>query len=128
MRILLDTCSFLWSVSEPERLSSSARKALLDPGNDVFLSAVSAWEISVKEQLGTLVLADPSSTFIPKYRALHGFAELALDETAVLQLSKLPLIHKDPFDRMLICQAIALGMAIATPDPVIARYPVQLIW
>ncbi|HUF82656.1 MAG TPA: type II toxin-antitoxin system VapC family toxin, partial [Burkholderiales bacterium] len=70
----------------------------------------------------------PPQQFIPEQRRAHGIETLPLDEDAVLQLSRLPAIHKDPFDRMLICQAIAHGMVILTPDPLIGRYPVRTLW
>jgi len=128
MRLLLDTCTFLWAVSDQARLSEACRQQLVDPANEAFLSAVSAWEICVKQKLGGLTLAEPPERFIPKCRAMHGISELALDELSVLQLSRLPEIHKDPFDRMLICQAIAHGMIILTPDPLITQYPVRTAW
>ena len=98
------------------------------PANDVFLSAVSAWEIAVKHALGKLPLPDPPSRYVPKQRASRGIAPLPLDEDAALHLSLLPELHRDPFDRMLICQALAAGMLIVTPDPEIARYPVRTLW
>lgn len=128
MRLLLDTCTFLWAVSDQARLSEACRQQLVDPANEAFLSTVSAWEICVKQQSGGLTLAEPPAQFIPKYRAMHGIFELALDEPSVFQLSRLPAHHKDPFDRMLICQAIAHGLAILTPDPLIGRYPVRTVW
>lgn len=128
MRLLLDTCTFLWMVSNQARLSETCRIYLVDPANEVFLSAVSAWEICIKHKLGQLTLSDPPGRFLPKYRAMHGISELALDELSVLQVPRLPEIHKDPFDRMLICQAIAHGMTILTPDPLITQYPVRTIW
>lgn len=128
MRLLLDTCTFLWAVDEQSRLSDAARSLVIDPGNEVFLSAVSAWEIALKQSGGRLALSEPALQFVPKYRAAHRFLELPLDETAALRLGQLPAMHKDPFDRMLICQAIAHGLAIVTPDPLIAGYPVRTLW
>ena len=128
MKLLLDTCTFLWAVSDQARLSETCRQQLIDPANETFLSAVSAWEICVKQKSGGLTLAEPPERFIPKYRAMHGISELALDEPSVLQLLRLPEPHKDPFDRMLICQAIAHSMTILTPDPLITRYPVRTVW
>ena len=128
MRFLLDTCTFLWMVGDETRLSKTCRNMLVDPANEVLLSAVSAWEICVKQGLGGLTLAEPAEQFIPKYRAMHGITDLALDELSVLQTTRLPAIHKDPFDRMLICQAIAHGLVILTPDPLITQYPVRTIW
>lgn len=128
MRFLLDTCTFLWMVSDKARLSEACRSHLVDPANEVFLSAVSAWEICVKHKQKGLTLAEPPGQFVPKYRSMHGVSELALDELSALQLPRLPEIHKDPFDRMLICQAIAHGLIILTPDPLITQYPVRTIW
>ena len=128
MKLLLDTCTFLWTIEGGAALSVDAREALRDPANDVFLSAVSAWEIAVKHALGKLPLPDPPSRYVPKQRASRGIAPLPLDEDAALHLSLLPELHRDPFDRMLICQALAAGMLIVTPDPEIARYPVRTLW
>ena len=128
MKLLLDTCTFLWMVSDEVRLSETCKVQLVDPANEVFLSPVSAWEICIKHHLGGLTLAEPPGEFVPKYRARHGITELALDEPSVLQLPRLPDLHKDPFDRMLVCQAIEHGLTILTPDPLITRYPVRTGW
>lgn len=128
MRLLLDTCTFLWIVFDQPDLSVSARAAYLDADNEVFLSAVSAWEITVKHRLGKLPLAEPPKQFVPRFRKGHGIAALPLDEDAVLQDATLPGLHRDPFDRMLICQAIAHGLILLTPDPVISQYPVRVLW
>ena len=128
MKILLDTCTFLWIGIDAPELSDTARAQFLDENNEVYLSAVSAWEIAVKHTLGRLHLPDPLERYIATRREQHGIAPLPLDEAATLQLPKLPDWHRDPFDRMLICQAIAGTMAILTPDPQIARYPIKTIW
>ncbi len=128
MNVLLDTCTFLWIVSGSSELSDTARRLFSDPGNEVYLSVVSAWEIIVKHRLGKLPLPEPPHDFIKKWRIRHEIDSLSLDEAAVLQLSRLPDYHKDPFDRILVCQAIAGGMAILTPDPRITRYPVRAEW
>jgi len=128
VKLLLDTCTFLWLVEGASDLSSDAREAIVDPGNDVLLSSVSAWEIAVKHGLGRLKLKDSPSVFVPRERERHRIAPLALDERAVLSLSKLPPLHRDPFDRMLICQAVECGLSIVTPDPLIRAYPVSAIW
>jgi PIN domain nuclease of toxin-antitoxin system len=128
MRLLLDTCVFLWAVSEVHSLSETACSVVTSPENDVFVSAVSAWEISVKHSLGKLILSEPPILYVPKYRRLHGFRELALDEDSVLHVAQLPDAHKDPFDRMLVCQAISHGMVIVTPDPQFLRYPIRTFW
>ncbi len=128
MNILLDTCTFLWVVSGGPETSDTARRLFSDPGNEVYLSVASAWEIIVKNKLGKLPLPDPPHEFIKKWRTRHEIDSLPLSEAAVLQLSRLPDYHKDPFDRILICQAIAEGMVILTPDPRITKYPIRSEW
>jgi PIN domain nuclease of toxin-antitoxin system len=109
-------------------LSASARDHFSDPANDVFLSSVSAWEIAVKFSLGKLPLPRPPSTLVPEERQRHRIQSLPLDEGAALACAKLPELHKDPFDRMLVCQGIMGGLALLTPDPLIAQYPVAIVW
>lgn len=99
-----------------------------DPENEVYLSSVSAWEIAVKHRLGKLPLGDVPVRYVPAERSKHGIASLPLGESDTLVLDKLPLLHHDPFDRMLICQAIANQMIILTPDPLITQYPVLTRW
>lgn len=128
MKLVLDTCTFLWIISDDPRLSSRARSAYLDEDNEVLLSAVSAWEIAVKNALGKLPLPEPPERFVPAQRADHRIEQLPLDEASTLLLGRLPGLHRDPFDRMLICQAIAHGAALLTPDEQIARYPIRTVW
>lgn len=128
MKLLLDTCAFLWMVSEPARLSAAAAGAVVDPDNDVLLSAVSAWEIGVKHELGKLALDCPPERYVPEERARHGVEALPLDEDATLRVHRLPAVHRDPFDRMLVCQALAANLVIVTPDLRIARYPARVLW
>lgn len=96
--------------------------------NQQFLSVVSAWEIAIKSATGRLRIPEPVDQFVPKRRELNRASSLVLDEDTVLQLPKLPPIHADPFDRMLICQAIVHGMVILTPDEQISKYPVRVMW
>ena len=128
MRLLLDTWTFLWILLDADALPDRARELHADPSNEVYLSSVSAWEISVKFRLGRLPLPDDPDRFIPEQRRLHGIDPLPLDGTAALQLSRLPDLHRDPFDRMLICQSIAEGLTILTPDRAIIHYPTRTIW
>jgi PIN domain nuclease of toxin-antitoxin system len=127
MRILLDTCEFLWFVAGDAKLSSKVASAVRDPHNEVFLSVVSFWEISLKHSLGKLPLPQPPAQFVPLQRERHFIAPLALDEAAVTELSTLPSLHRDPFDRMLICQAKAHGLTLAASDALIRQYPVALL-
>ena len=128
MKILLDTCTFLWANADPAKLSPLAQRTWSDPDNELYLSVVSSWEIAVKNMSGKLPLADPVERYIPSRRAANRIASLELTEAATLQLAKLPPLHGDPFDRMLICQAIVSGMPILTPDDWITRYPVRTLW
>ena len=128
MRILLDTCSFLWLISGSRQLSSTARRAFRSEENDLFLSAASAWEIALKYAVGRLKLADPPFLLVPKERERHGIEELTITEADALNAGRLPDLHRDPFDRLLIAQALARGFQILTPDELIARYPVQTVW
>lgn len=128
MRLLLDTCTFLWVAAGSTRLSPSAREYFQDFGNEAYLSAVSAWEIAIKHATGALSLDQAPDRFVPKYRSAHGIDVLALSQDTVLHLGRLPGLHRDPFDRMLICQAISEGMTILTPDELIRQYPVRTIW
>ncbi|WP_427162129.1 type II toxin-antitoxin system VapC family toxin [Aliinostoc sp. HNIBRCY26] len=127
MRILLDTHIFLWFISGDTQLSTDVRDAIRDPDNDVYLSSVSIWEAIVKYHLGKLPLPEQPETYLPKQRDLHQIASLALDESSVIQLAKLPLLHRDPFDRMLICQALQNGLIIATVDSAVRAYSVSVI-
>ncbi len=128
MRALLDTCTFLWAATGSPRLSENARRAIEDPMNEIFLSTVSAWEIAVKHILGSLPLPKPPDPFVVQMRRAMGIDSLALDEEAALQIAKLPLLHRDPFDRMLICQAVVHGLVLVTPDERITRYAIRTHW
>jgi PIN domain nuclease of toxin-antitoxin system len=128
LRILLDTCTFLWLAEGDPALSHRAREAIVDPTNEVYLSPTSVWEIVIKHALGRLVLNVPADRYVPEQRELHRVDTLPVTETAALQLARLPLHHRDPFDRLLVAQAVAEGCTIATPDPLIRRYPVSTIW
>jgi PIN domain nuclease of toxin-antitoxin system len=127
MRILLDTHIFLWFISGDTQLSTDVRDAIRNPDNEVYLSAISVWEAIVKYQLGKLPLPEHPETYLPKQRDLHQIASLDLNESSVLQLAKLPPLHRDPFDRMLICQALQNGLTIATVDAAVRAYPVNVM-
>jgi PIN domain nuclease of toxin-antitoxin system len=127
VKLLLDTCTFLW-LAGGGTLSPRAAAAVRDPANDVFLSAASVWEIVVKHSIGKLPLPEDPAQFIRTRREARGVTPLPFDEDAALQGTRLPRLHRDPFDRMLIAQAIALGLAIVTPDPLVTQYPIRTIW
>jgi PIN domain nuclease of toxin-antitoxin system len=128
VKLLLDTCSFLWITTAQSELSSAARTVFESESNETYLSVVSAWEIVIKSGLKSLSLPEPAQVFVRRARMLHRIESLSLDEEAIVQLPRLPSLHRDPFDRMLVCQAIAEGMAILTPDELIRQYPVRTIW
>ncbi|MCS6786755.1 MAG: type II toxin-antitoxin system VapC family toxin [Thiobacillaceae bacterium] len=128
MRYLIDTCVFLWVVEDSPRLSKTLRTVLQNPDHEIYLSAVSIWEITLKHQLGKLPLSRPVQEFVAHFRQVHGIASLPLSEEEVFQLGRLPMLHRDPFDRLLVGQAIAQGLVIITPDQDIHRYPVRVLW
>jgi PIN domain nuclease of toxin-antitoxin system len=128
VKLLLDTVAFLWILAGAQELSPSARIALEDTENGVYLSAASVWEIAVKHRLGKLPLPQPPEILIPAQRALRGIQPIDITEPAVLRLRQLPDLHKDPFDRILACQAIEHEMTIVTPDAALQAYPIRTLW
>jgi PIN domain nuclease of toxin-antitoxin system len=128
MNLLLDTAPFLWWVTDDPALSDRAADLIRDPSREVFLSPVSVWEIVVKHSLGKLPLPEDPASLIPRLRTESGFEELPLTEGAVFQLQRLPSLHRDPFDRMLLCQAIEHGLTVVTPDKDVRQYPVRTAW
>ena len=126
MKLLLDTHIFLWFISGDKHLSKGMRDSIRDFNNEVYLSVVSLWEIIVKYQLGKLPLPQPPNIYLPIQRQKHQIRSLPLDEASVSQLTNLPKIHRDPFDRMLICQAIAHGLTIITMDEALSGYSVSI--
>src|SRR5687768_5328787 len=124
MKLLLDTQIFLWYISNNPKLSASAAAAIRDESNQTFVSVVSLWEIIIKHKLGKLPLARSPEVFFPEQRQLHRIDSLLLDEGGVAELAHLPALHRDPFDRMLISQAISRGLIMVTADSLILQYPV----
>jgi PIN domain nuclease of toxin-antitoxin system len=122
VRLLLDTHVFLWLQTEPERLGD--RLPLVeDAGNELLLSAVSSWEIAIKHGLGRLALPQPPERYVPARIRAIGAQPLAVEHSQALAVASLPPLHRDPFDRLLVAQAGALGVAILTADPAVAQYP-----
>ena len=128
MKLLLDTCTFLWVVTDDKALSSESRNLFSDPTNEVFLSAISSWEIMLKYSLGKLPLPIPPEHFLSTQRSRHHIEALPLREEATVHLPKLPAFHKDPFDRMLVSQSLVLGSTLLTPDELIQQYPGRTLW
>ncbi len=127
MKVLLDTCAFLWITTDDPQLSETARQIFKNPNNEIFLSSVSAWEI-IKNSIGKLPLPSLAEEFISSQRLKHEIDTLPLTEKAVFHLNKLPNHHKDPLDRTLICQAIEHDLTILTSDSLIVQYPVNTVW
>ena len=128
MKILVDTCTFLWIASESPRLSRTAATVFLDVNNERYLSAASAWEIGIKHAIGRLPLPQRPDVFVPMIREASGISSLDIDEESALHAGRLPALHSDPFDRMLVAQALVHGMTILTPDPHIEQYAVRVLW
>jgi PIN domain nuclease of toxin-antitoxin system len=128
MKILVDTSCWLWSLSEPERLNEKARNLLYDQTQDLFLSAASSWEIAIKSALGKLQLPESPDKYIPSRIALYNIHGLPIEHIHALKVFRLPKIHRDPFDRILIAQAQIEGLTILTADRIFAAYDVETIW
>ena len=118
MKLLLDTHALLWSIIEPDMLSTVARAAIADPGSQVLVSAVSFWEISIKTALGKLHLDGATPEQLVDAAQRQGFELLPLDPRLAAGFSRLPVDpqHRDPFDRMLVWQAISLGYTLVSRD------------
>jgi PIN domain nuclease of toxin-antitoxin system len=127
MKLLLDTQVFLWFISADVRLPLAWRNMISDRTNAAFLSVVSIWEAVIKAQLGKLPLPEAAGVYLPRQRENHGIASLPIDEASVAHLADLPLLHRDPFDRMLVCQALRHDLVIMTADDAIRAYPVRVV-
>ena len=127
MRLLLDTHAFLWYITNNPKLPRYAYDAIRDKSNEAFLSVVSVWEALIKYKIGKLPLPAPADEYIENRRSAHGIANLTLDSGAVSHLLSLPEHHRDPFDRMLICQALQHELTIVTNDEIFRRYPVPVL-
>jgi PIN domain nuclease of toxin-antitoxin system len=125
---LLDTHALLFWVYEPSRLGAAALRALADRGNEVFWSVASSWEVAIKAGLGRLELDGPVSEVIPAELLRHGFTLLPIDHAHVLSVGALPRLHGDPFDRLLVAQALAEDLSLVTGDSRMAAYGVRVTW
>lgn len=128
MKLLLDTCTFLWMISSPDQLSKVATQALEDGSNRLLLSQASMWEIQIKHQSGKLGLTYTPKKTIEMGMERHHVDYQSIECTAIWHLQKLPLLHRDPFDRIILATALCEGMTLVTPDPEIHKYPVPVIW
>jgi len=127
MNLLLDTHVFLWWI-DGDPIPLLATEAIRNPENEVWLSAASAWEITIKASLGKLRLPDRAARFVETQRQFNAFGWLPVDVAALDTLQDFPFHHRDPFDRLLIAQAISLGYTLVSADSAFEHYPVKKIW
>jgi len=128
MKLLLDTHAFIWWVSDPSKLSSRALALCQDPANSLLFSVASAWEMQIKVQLGKMELSQPLANIIADQQQSGNIELFPVILTHVLALENLPGHHKDPFDRLLIAQAIVENAVLVSRDEVFKQYPVNVQW
>lgn len=128
MKVLLDTHTFLWWITDDNRLSSSAREIITNGDNELFLSAATGWEIAIKAQLGRIKLPKEPHSFIAEQLRLNSIQSIPIHMSHALHIYSLPNHHRDPFDRMIVAQAQLEDLAILTMDSQIARYEIKVIW
>ncbi len=128
MKLLLDTHTFLWLVEGSTNLSGTAQTSLADPANDLFLSAASIWELAIKTCNKKLVLADPLDQYVSKWTAAYQLTPLPIDTVHALAVVGLPDHHRDPFDRILLAQALVEGMTLVSADAKLLSYPAPILW
>ena len=128
MKILVDTHIFLWAITDDHRLSAENRTVYLDNSNQLYLSVASVWEMLIKCGLGKLPLPKPASGYILKQMEKNRVEMLTIRAAHLTQLESLPPIHRDPFDRILVAQAMAEDLPLLTSDQYIRQYPVRCIW
>jgi len=128
MKLLLDTQCWLWWFSQPERLSEEAIKQISDETNQVWFSVASVWEIGIKVSIGKLPLPEKIDDYIPTRMIQLGTQSLEITASHALRAAALPLLHRDPFDRMLIAQSQIEGMTLVSADSMFAHYDVSVIW
>ncbi|WP_371357548.1 type II toxin-antitoxin system VapC family toxin [Hydrocoleum sp. CS-953] len=123
INILLDTHIFLWFITNNKRLADKYYDAISNQDNEIYLSVVSVWEATIKYQLGKLPLPESPEIYLPQQRERHLIYSLSIAETTITQLAKLPPLHNDPFDRLLLCQSLEHDLIIMTEDKAILSYP-----
>lgn len=128
MRYLLDTHTLLWIAEDDPRLSQKAEVIFLDDANEIYFSLASLWEIAIKVSLGKLALEEPLPFFIKKHITGNGIIFLRIETEHILPLASLPHHHKDPFDRLIISQALVENIPIIGKDEILDLYPIERIW
>jgi len=128
MKFLLDTVVWLWSVAEVGRLNQAARDVLEAPEHELYFSAASVWEIAIKTSIGKMRLPESPRVLVPRETARLGLRPLQVSYSHALAVCDLPLLHGDPFDRLLVAQARSEGLALITADRDMKLYPVEILW
>jgi len=128
VKLLLDTHAFLWWIRDDEALGAKARRAVASDRNHCFLSMASCWEMSIKKSLGKLEIPEPLDGFISEQLAANRFTLLPIDLRHASRVSRLAFQHRDPFDRLLVSQAIEESLTIVSADKVFEKYGVERIW
>ena len=128
MKVLLDTHAFLWLITGDDRLSENARQTFLNTENSLFFSAASLWEICIKKSLGKISLKDGWFQTIQAEMETNTIQWLPIEMTHCAEVTELPFHHRDPFDRMLIAQAIVEKMKLLSRDSPLSNYAIELIW
>ena len=128
MRLLLDTHAFLWWVADSAQLSLRARRAMADADNECLVSAASCWEMAIKVRIGKLKLPSTVERFVPHQMMVNGFRELAIDVRHAAAVARLPFHHRDPFDRLLVSQALIENLAIVSGDRNFGKYGLNRVW
>jgi PIN domain nuclease of toxin-antitoxin system len=128
MKVLLDTCAFIWLVTDDPKLSEQAKAIFLDENNEMLLSAVTGFEIAVKYSLGRLRLTEPPREFVTNRMNANGLTELSVSMSHALALQNLPLHHKDPFDRLLVAQAMVNQIPLLSADQRLSDYDIERLW
>ena len=123
MKVLLDTHIFLWLIDGDDRLDSLWQQEINNPHNQIFLSVVSVWECIIKHQIGKFNFPQSPEIYLPQKRKEHLIKSLVINEKSLHYIKKLPLLHKDPFDRLLISQSLQDNLTIMTKDKAILEYP-----
>ncbi len=128
MKLVLDTHTFLWWITDDPQLSPKARYIIGNVNNELFLSVASAWEIAIKARLGRLSLDERADRFIPAQLSKNGISPLPIEMSHALYTARLPDIHRDPFDRLIIAQCALEKLPLITKDTVIRKYKVETVW
>jgi PIN domain nuclease of toxin-antitoxin system len=128
VKVLLDTCALIWATMSPSSLSRQAAGTISDQGNAILVSAASAWEIATKVRLGKLPGAEKLERDYLQVMEDAGYEQLSIDTASALRAGRLVADHRDPFDRMIVSQALALDIPLLSPDPLLDQFGVRRVW